>query len=87
MSHRGGSSQPAGRNKSWIVFSSGHARSADPHAPQCDTTIAKLDECLALFEEKPGLLNGAELRAKSLLLVIRNELMQHAAGDAVVPFE
>jgi hypothetical protein len=54
---------------------------------QCDEIIAKLEECLALFEQKAGLLNGAELRAKSLLMVMRNEFIRHASGDTVVPFE
>jgi hypothetical protein len=38
--------------------------------------IANLNECLALFEKQQGLLTGAEIRAKSLLSVLRSEILR-----------
>jgi hypothetical protein len=54
---------------------------------ECDQIIAKLDECLAPFERRPRPLNDAELRAKTLLIVMRNEFLRHSSNDTVVPFE
>ena len=53
----------------------------------CDKIIAHLDECLVFFEKKPGLLNGNELRAKSLLTVMKNEFLRHSSSDTLVPFD
>lgn len=54
---------------------------------ECEKIIAHLEECIAMFERKQGLLNSAELRAKSLLAVMRNEIYRHAKSGTVVPFE
>jgi hypothetical protein len=48
---------------------------------QCEKIIANLDECLAMFEKKPGVLNGAEVRAKSLLALMRGEIARRASED------
>ena len=54
---------------------------------QCQKLIENLDECLAMFEGKQGLLNGHEIRAKSLLSVLRSEIIRHAdRGDPESPF-
>lgn len=36
--------------------------------------IKHLEDAIALFEKKPGLLTGAELRIKSLLTLVRSEV-------------
>lgn len=55
---------------------------------ECDAIIAHLDECIAYFERKEGLPSGAELRAKALLAVVRNEIVRGKEGGAsTVPFE
>jgi hypothetical protein len=54
-----------------------------PHENQILTTpdrevlIANLEQCLRVFDKKGGLLNVAELRAKSMLSAVRNELERH----------
>lgn len=40
----------------------------------CEKIVANLDECLAFFEQQPRLLSGSELRVKSLLTVLREEV-------------
>jgi hypothetical protein len=53
----------------------------------CDKIIANLDECIAFFEQKPGLLNGAEIRAKTLLTVMRSEIARKASDDRQSVFD
>lgn len=48
---------------------------------QCQKIIANLDECIAMFEEKTGMLNGAEVRAKTLLTVMRGEIARKASEE------
>jgi hypothetical protein len=48
---------------------------------QCQKIIANLDDCIAMFEVKAGHLNVAELRAKSLLTVMRGEIIRKAMED------
>lgn len=38
--------------------------------------IANLDECLVIFDKQQGLLTGAEIRAKSLLSILRSEFLR-----------
>jgi hypothetical protein len=42
-----------------------------------DALINSLDQCLRIFDKKGGMLNIAELRAKSMLSAVRNELERH----------
>jgi hypothetical protein len=48
----------------------------------CDAIIANLDDCIAYFERKPGMLSAAEIRAKSLLLVVRDEIVRGKEGGS-----
>jgi hypothetical protein len=54
---------------------------------ECDQIIRNLDDCLALFARKQGLLNGAEVRAKSLLSLMRNEIARKACDGSAGPFD
>lgn len=55
---------------------------------QCEKIIAHIDECLALFDHKAGLLNAAEIRAKSLLAVLRSEIVRQLQSEGTLgPFE
>ena len=55
-----------------------HASSQFLTPEQCDKIVANLDECITFFERKPGVLTGHELRAKSLLKVLRSEISLHS---------
>ena len=54
---------------------------------ECDKIIANLDECLVLFEKKQTVLNGAEVRAKSLLSLMRHEIARKAKEGTTGPFD
>lgn len=45
----------------------------------CARMLANLDESLAVFERKHVVLSASELRVKSLLSALRNEMLQHHA--------
>jgi hypothetical protein len=42
----------------------------------CAQMLANLDESLAVFERKNVVLSASELRVKSLLSALRNEMLQ-----------
>jgi hypothetical protein len=48
---------------------------------QCAKIIANLDECIDMFEQKPGVLNAIEIRTKTLLTVLRGEIVRGASED------
>jgi hypothetical protein len=50
-------------------------------APDRDALIISLDQCLRVFDKKGGILNVAELRAKSMLSAVRNELERHNEAE------
>jgi hypothetical protein len=43
----------------------------------CEQMLVNLDESLAVFERKRVVLSASELRVKSLLSALRNEMLQH----------
>ena len=43
---------------------------------QCGQIIANLESCIALFDNKQGMLTGAEIRAQNMLKVLRNDIVQ-----------
>lgn len=45
----------------------------------CALMLGNLDESLAVFEGKHVVLSASELRVKSLLSALRNEILQHHA--------
>jgi hypothetical protein len=56
----------------------------------CAQIVANLDRCLAIFENKDGTLTVAEIRAKSLLTLARNEIVHgneaQSGGDNLAVF-
>jgi hypothetical protein len=55
---------------------------------ECDEILKNLDECLAVFEKKTGMLNSTEIRAKSMLTVVRREIARsrEQSGLTELPF-
>lgn len=54
-----------------------------PRAPalskeDCAELARHLDACMATFERRTGALTAAEVRMKSMISVLRNEVRQHA---------
>jgi hypothetical protein len=43
----------------------------------CAVMLANLDDSLAVFDRKQAVLSASELRVKSLLSALRNEMLQH----------